>query len=211
MRNFMAASFASQVRSLRFYDQLPELDRLLPTIVPCTRVTSWGERLVEVREADGSLSSISLNNLARAVFDVGRIKCMNHAFTATERVAGLEIEAKIRSYYRYTDEQKNQSSFFTRFLTWIRDFFAFGVRTQIEKDLNFRTYSDANYRATFTAPHRLGDRTVQESYRVQLDQSLPSGTVVKEGSLRALAGEEAIVAYRNQHQLELLDANRNVG
>jgi hypothetical protein len=210
----MATSFASQVNSLRFYDQLVELERLLP-MEACTRVTFWGERLVEGLGDDGSFSSINLNNLARTVLDVGKNKCMNHTFTASERVAGLQIEAKIRTYYRVTDEQTKRSSFFTRFLTWLRDFFAFGVRTQIEKDLNFRTYSEDNYRATFTAPHRLGDRTAQQSYQEHCDRSLPSGIVAKVGSITAVAGEERIqafkTAYSRQRQAMYMDACRNAG
>lgn len=144
-------SLRTHLNNLDFARQLVLVEQLLNQPEPMeqkrephvqAKVTFWGSRVVKVK---GYTGTVSIDFLAKKIYQAGRKRCNADNMTIEERLAGLETTKKIKNFYKITDDEKKNSNFFTRFLVWIREFTfnPYTTRFYLEDDaeLQFRGFN----------------------------------------------------------------------
>lgn len=115
--------------------QLENLQNLLNN--SHANLTFWGTRVVEVTEADGSISSFTLDKIARAVLNAADERCDADDLNLPERLAGIELVRKVQKFYEDTDALRDTSNILTWIIVLIREFnfgYPYTTRFFIEDD-----------------------------------------------------------------------------
>ncbi len=116
----------TRLNNLNFNTQLEAVQDLLAPAQ--TKITFWGQRVVEVPGINGF---VSLNALTEKIAQVANSR---NDPSLAKRQAGLKIQSKLSNCYALTDRQSKACNIFTRFLTKVRDKLQ---NTSIEDDSAF--------------------------------------------------------------------------
>lgn len=145
----MTTPLQSYVERCDFATQLQDVNTLLYTAE--TKITFWGGRVLESPHYTGS---VSLDEIARRTLQAACQRSESDDLTMEERVAGIEIVAKLRSFYRVSDTQICNSNFLTRLFNFIREFTfnPYTLRFYAQDGLTesyFRGFSREKYKQEF--------------------------------------------------------------
>lgn len=130
-----------------FAAQLQEVNTFLDTAQ--TRITFWGGRVLESTE--NYSGSVYLDDIAKKTTQAAARRMEADNLTMQERQSGVEIVEKLRNFYEVSDTQVSDRNWFTRLLTWIREFHVFPYTTRFHiEDMGlthgyFRLFSHDRY------------------------------------------------------------------
>lgn len=85
-------------------------------------VSFWGGRVIKSSKYEGS---ISLDKVAKKIFNAAKKRSEADDFTISERIAGIGISKKICCLYKNSDSQIKKANWFTRLINKIREFSIF--------------------------------------------------------------------------------------
>lgn len=109
-------SLSAHIKTLDF----AAADELLKEATVC--ISRWGGRVVKVEvEGDTLQKTSSLDKLALTIKAMARERKKNSSLTPKESAAGERIIDKLQLFYRETDIPKEDRSFITSALQWMRD------------------------------------------------------------------------------------------
>ncbi|QZA58567.1 hypothetical protein [Candidatus Rhabdochlamydia porcellionis] len=105
------------IDSLNFSNELANINQMLSSAQ--SHVTFWGERVVTVVGYEGSTS---LDKLLKKVLCSSGQRSYFDDLSTQERIAGIEITNKLKSFYEITDVKISQKNRFTRFSNTVTEF-----------------------------------------------------------------------------------------
>lgn len=175
-------SLQSHINSFNFSTQLPAIKNLINTAQVST--TFWGGRIIEI---NGFTGSVYLNDIAAKILDAGEQRCKADNLKPAERIAGIDTVRKLQHFYEVTDTQIKNSNFFTKFLSWIREFSFFIPYTtrfylNESAESNFRAYTETKFLRQFGGSfNALMDHPASDGFF-----GPPSRVLAKDVEIRAL-------------------------
>lgn len=137
------------INTLCAVDELKTINNLLNSSL--VAVSFWGKRMITVANFKGTMT---IDELTNKIFQLGKNRCNLDDLTTEERIAGIEITKKLKTFYRVTDTKILEANWFTRILNFIREFslFTYTIRFEIESDSiegYFRGYSENKFKSEF--------------------------------------------------------------
>ena len=143
-----------------------------------------GGRVVEVK---GFTGAVNLDDIAQKISTTAKQRSEADALKLAERITGMTIVTKLKSFYREADLQSQNSYFFTRFLFLIRHFsftpYTARFYTEFFTDGLFRGFSKNKFLEQFGGSfNELDEHPASDG-----SFGFPVRIMAQEGQIRALS------------------------